>query len=62
LEHRSLLAYGSSLGSVTGIAICVWLSSLIADHWLTASMFCGPVVLGCFGVAYWLAEANRRRS
>lgn len=60
-EHRALLAYGSSLGSVTGIAVCVWGSSLIADHWLTASMFCGPVVLWAFGVGYWLADRRGRR-
>ncbi len=58
-EHRSLLAYGSSLGNVVGIALCVWASSLIADEWLTASMFCGPVVLWTFGVGYWIADARR---
>ena len=57
-EHRSLLAYGTALGNVTGIALCIWVSSVIADHWLTASMFVGVGVLWVFGAAYACAAGR----
>ena len=52
-EHRALLAYGSSLGNVVGISLCLLLSSLLADRSLLLSLLFGPAVLWLFGACYF---------
>jgi len=58
-DHRPMLAFGSALGNMVGIALCVLLSSMIADVNLLAAVVSGPVILWLFGLVYYTTRLSR---
>ncbi len=58
-EQRDMLAYGTGLSNMMGIALCIMLSSWIADASLPAGVLSGPVILVLFGLAYFTSRLSR---
>jgi fucose permease len=58
-EHKDMLAYGSNLGNIMGISLCILLSSMVADYNVTWSVFFGPTVLWIFGIIYYSSRLCR---
>lgn len=60
-DHKEMLAYGSSLGNMLGIALCIFVSSVIADYDLMLSLFFGPAILWLFGALYYTTKLSREK-
>ena len=58
-SQRHLLDLGTGLGCALGIALCVYVSSVLADANLQAGMIAGPAALWIFGVLYYLTRLSR---
>ncbi len=59
---RAMMPYGSALGNVLGISLCILASGVLADRSLTAAMFFGPAVLWAFGLLYLASRFGRTPS
>ncbi len=58
-RDRDMLAYGSYLGSNLGVALCILVSSRLADASLTWAVAFGPAVMALFGLVYALSPLAR---
>lgn len=58
--RSDMLAFGSALGTITGISACVLISSMIAEWNMIAALFFGPAVLWAFGLLYFTTRLSRK--
>lgn len=58
--REQMLALGSALGNTLGIALCVWLSSALADHNLVAALGVGPLAVWVFGALYFASPLSAK--
>ncbi|MGA1195850.1 MAG: MFS transporter [Candidatus Latescibacterota bacterium] len=61
-QASHLLDFGTAFGNALGIAVCVYLSSVIADMNLDWAMIFCVAVLWLFGLVYYLSPLSRQNA